>query len=179
VSDPEDDLVPVSVRLGTVVPPEDPEDWTRPLTWVAAIGMLAAPALTLVWFAVATPTETAQPLAVTWAGAVTMVAGAAATGGTQLGRLRAFTGTLGAALLSGLLLIIVGAVTAGERQVGVASPTLAQALAAALAGLGGAAVAAIVGGLTAGAWPRLPRAISSGVLGALVTLVVLPRLFGG
>ena len=36
-------LVPVSVRLGNVVPPEDPEDWTQPLTWVAAAGMLAAP----------------------------------------------------------------------------------------------------------------------------------------
>ena len=41
----DDDDVPVSVRLGTVVPPEDPEDWTRPLTWVAAVGMLAAPAV--------------------------------------------------------------------------------------------------------------------------------------
>ena len=38
----DEDLVPVSVRLGEVVPPEDPEDWTRPLTWVAALGMLAA-----------------------------------------------------------------------------------------------------------------------------------------
>jgi cysteinyl-tRNA synthetase len=36
----DDDLVPVSVQLGNVVPPEDPEDWTRPLTWAAAAGML-------------------------------------------------------------------------------------------------------------------------------------------
>ena len=43
----DDDLVPVSVRLGAVVPPEDPEDWTRPLTWVAALGMLAGPILAL------------------------------------------------------------------------------------------------------------------------------------
>jgi hypothetical protein len=34
----DDDSVPISVRLGTVVPPEDPEDWTRPLTWMAAPG---------------------------------------------------------------------------------------------------------------------------------------------
>ena len=48
--DPDDDLVPISVRLGEVVPPEDPEDWTRPLTWVAAFGMLAGPLIALAWF---------------------------------------------------------------------------------------------------------------------------------
>ena len=46
----DDELVPVSVRLGNVVPPEDPEDWTQPLTWVAAAGMLAAPLVALLWF---------------------------------------------------------------------------------------------------------------------------------
>ena len=44
---PDDDVVPVSVRLGEVVPPEDPEDWTRPLTWVAAGGMLVGPIVAL------------------------------------------------------------------------------------------------------------------------------------
>ena len=51
----EDELVPVSVRLGTVVPPEDPEDWTQPLTWVAAAGMLAAPLVALLWFWLSPP----------------------------------------------------------------------------------------------------------------------------
>ena len=46
----DDELVPVSVRLGNVVPPEDPEDWTQPLTWIAAAGMLAAPLVALLWF---------------------------------------------------------------------------------------------------------------------------------
>ena len=54
---PDDDLVPVSVRLGAVVPPEDPEDWTRPLTWVAALGMLAGPIVAFGWFAFAGPTS--------------------------------------------------------------------------------------------------------------------------
>ena len=56
----DDDLVPVSVRLGEVVPPDDPEDWTRPLTWVAAIGMLAAPAVALAWYAVAPPDDSTR-----------------------------------------------------------------------------------------------------------------------
>ena len=45
----EEEEVPVSVRLGGVVPPEDPEDWSRPLTWVAAIGMLAGPLAAVAW----------------------------------------------------------------------------------------------------------------------------------
>ena len=56
-TEPDDDLVPVSVRLGAVVPPEDPEDWTRPLTWVAALGMLAGPIVTFGWFLFARPTS--------------------------------------------------------------------------------------------------------------------------
>ncbi|MDP9468087.1 MAG: hypothetical protein M3P32_05020 [Chloroflexota bacterium] len=173
-----DDLVPVGVRLGTVVPPEDPEDWTRPLTWVAAIGMLAAPALALAWYVVAAPPDGTRPLTVTWAVALTLVAGAAAAGATQLGRMRAVTGTLGAALLGALLVVAAGAVSAGERQVGSASPTLAHSVAAALAGLAGAIAAASLGGLTAGVLTRLRRGIAAGALGALVTALVLPRLFG-
>jgi hypothetical protein len=170
-------MVPVSVRLGEVVPPEDPEDWTRPLTWVAALGMLAAPAVALAWFTLAAPTDTTRPVAATWAVAVTLVAGAAAAGGTQIGRMRAFTGTLGAALLAALLVVIVGAVTAGERQVGSASPTLAHALAASLAGLAGASPAAALGAFTASSWPRLRRGAAAAVLGVVVTVAVLPGLF--
>jgi len=71
----DDDDVPVSVRLGTVVPPEDPEDWTRPLTWVAAVGMLAAPAVAAAWFVIAPPAGTAGPVAGTWLLAAVLVAG--------------------------------------------------------------------------------------------------------
>ncbi|HEX6129281.1 MAG TPA: hypothetical protein VF071_09700, partial [Candidatus Limnocylindria bacterium] len=55
MTEPHDDLVPVSVRLGEVVPPEDPEDWTKPLTWVAAAGMLLGPLVALGWFVAARP----------------------------------------------------------------------------------------------------------------------------
>jgi hypothetical protein len=169
-------MVPVSVRLGAVVPPEDPEDWTRPLTWVAASGMLAAPAVALAWYLVAAPRTSTQLSPGTWAVAVTLAVGAAAAGGTQIGRLRAFTGTLGAALLGALLVVIAGAVTAGERQVGSASPTLAHSLAAALAGLSGALPAAVLGAVTAGSWRRLPRGAAAAAVGALVTAAILPRL---
>ena len=174
-----EDLVPVSVRLGAVVPPEDPEDWTRPLTWVAALGMLAAPAVALGWYALAPPIESERALTGTWAVAITLAVGAAAAGGTQLGRLRAVTGTLGAALLAAVLVVGAGAVTAGGRQVLAASPTLAHAVAAAIAGLTGAVVAAAVGGLAAGRLTRTGRGLLAGVVGAAATVLVLPRLFGG
>jgi len=175
--DDPDDLVPVSVRLGTVVPPEDPEDWTRPLTWVAAIGMLVAPAVALAWFIVSGPLDGARPVAGTYAVALTLVGGAAAAGATQIGRLRAFTGTIGAVLLGSLLVVIAGAVSAGERQLGSASPTLAHAVAASLAGLAGASPAAALAAFTAGAWSRLVRGLAAAALGAVVTTAVLPSLF--
>lgn len=172
-----DDLVPVSVRLGTVVPPEDPEDWTRPLVWVAAVGMLAAPAVALPWYLLAAPLDTARPLPVTWGVALVLVLGAGAAGATQLGRLRAVTGTLGAALLAALLVVAAGAGSAGERQLGAASPTVAHAVASALAALAGAVAAAIAAGLTAGSWTRLQRGLLACAVGVAVTAAVLPRLF--
>ena len=175
---PEDDpeqLVPISVRLGAVVPPEDPEDWTRPLTWVAAIGMLLAPALALAWFVVAAPTDTGTASPGTYAVAIVLAAGAAVAGATQLGR--ALTGTLGAGLLAALVVVIAGAATAGERQMGAASPTLAHAVAGALAGLGGVVPAAVAGWLVAGSVSRLRRGLLTAALGALVAAAVLPRLF--
>ena len=173
----DDDLVPVSVRLGNVVPPEDPEDWTRPLTWVAAIGMLAAPAVAVSWFWLAAPIDTAHPSAGTYAVAIALVLGAAAAGGTQIGRMRAFTGTLGAALLAALVVVAVGAASAGERQVGSVSPPLAHAVAASLSGLAGASPAAALGAFTAGAWSRLLRGLAAAAVGAVVTVAVLPILF--
>jgi hypothetical protein len=173
----DDDLVPVSVRLGAVVPPEDPEDWTRPLTWVAAIGMLAAPAVALAWYALGAPHDATELALGTWAVAAALVVGAAAAGATQIGRLRAFTGTLGAALLGAVLVVAAGAVTAGERQLGSASPTVAHSLAAALAGLAGALPSAVVAGLAANRLSRLQRGALAAAVGAVVATTVLPNFF--
>jgi hypothetical protein len=185
VTPPDDDpeqLVPISVRLGTVVPPEDPEDWTRPLTWVAALGMLAAPAILLAWYIVAAPTTAVRPAAGTYAVAIALVVGAAAAGGTQLGRVRAVTGTLAAGLLGALLIVVVGAVSVGDVtcgyvNIGCMPPTLAHALAIALAGLGGCVPASMSAGLAAGRLSRLQRGALASLVGALVTSAVLPNLF--
>lgn len=181
-----DDLVPVSVRLGTAVPPEDPEDWTRPLTWVAALGILGAPAILVAWYFLAAPTGSASPLAGTYAVALALVVGAAAAGGTQLGRARAVAGTLAAGLLGALLIVMVGAVAAVDVpfmcdcKPGVvipASPTLTHAAAGALAGLAGCLPAALAQGLMARSLPRLWRGAMAAALGAIVTALVLPNLF--
>ena len=152
-----DDLVPVTVRLGEVVPPEDPEDWTRPLTWVAALGMLAAPLVTLAWFAAAPPTDGDTAVPATYLVAACLAGGAAATGATQLGIARAWTATLAAGLFGALVVIILGVVMAGERQVDVASPTLVHAFVASVAGLSGAAGASLVASVVARLRSRLVR----------------------
>jgi hypothetical protein len=174
-----DDLVPVSVRLGAVVPPEDPEDWTRPLTWVAAVGMLAAPILAFGWFWLAAPTDAATPTAMTYLVAAALGAGSAATGATQQGVARAWTATLGAGLFGALVVIVVGVVMAGERQVGAASPTLAHAFAAALAGLGGAAAASPVAALLARRAPRPARYLAALVLAVAVAVLLVGWLMPG
>jgi hypothetical protein len=178
-SPPEDDVIPVSVRLGTVVAPEDPEDWTRPLTWVAALGMLFAPIIALVWFLVAAPRSSLTPLPGTWAVALALVIGASAAGGTQIGRLRAFAGTLAGALFAALVTVAIGLATAGERQVGVASPTLAHAFAGAVAGLAGAVPASSLAPLFAGSSSRALRILLPSAVGTVVALVILPQLFAG
>jgi hypothetical protein len=146
--EPDDDVVPVSVRLGEVVPPEDPEDWTRPLTWVAALGMLAGPLVALAWFVVARPSAD-PPLLGTYLVAGALAGGAALTGSTQQGVARAWTATLGAGLFGALGVVVIGVVMAGERAVGSFPLTLAHAFAAAVAGLAGAAAAAIAAGVLA------------------------------
>lgn len=173
---PDEELVPVSVRLGEVVPPEDPEDWTRPLTWVAALGMLVGPIAALAWFISAPPPDGAAALPATYVVALAIGAGAAATGATQIGAARAGTATLGAGLFAALATIMVGVVTAGERQVGVASPTLAHAFAAASAGLAGTAAAAIIGAAVAGLGSRLVRFLPALVAGAAVAAGVVGLL---
>jgi hypothetical protein len=169
----DEDLVPVSVRLGNVVPPEDPEDWTRPLTWVAALGMLAAPLATFAWFAVEAPTQSSGADAATAVVAVLLAAGAAATGATQQGAARAGTATLGAGLFASLVVVILGVAMAGERQVGNASPTLAHAFAAGLAGLAGSLAAAAVAVAASRLRSRLARFVPAAVTGAAVSLVAL------
>jgi hypothetical protein len=174
--DTDDDLVPVSVRLGEVVPPEDPEDWSRPLTWVAAMGMLAAPIVALAWFLTDPPTEATGAVPATYFVALSLTGGAAATGATQIGAGRAFAGTLGAGLFGALVVIILGVVMAGERQVGSASPTLAHAFAAAVAGLAGATDAAIVASVIARLRPRVMRFVPALVSGALLAAIVVTLL---
>jgi hypothetical protein len=106
------------------------------------------------------------------------VVGASAVGGTQIGGLRASTGTLGSALFTALLTVVVGLVMAGERQVGVASPTLAHAFAAAVAGLIGALAASAVAPLYARSPSRVRRIVVPAVFGSAVAVAVLPALFG-
>jgi len=171
-----DDLVPISVRLGAVVPPEDPEDWTRPLTWVAALGMLAGPLVTLAWFLAAPPTDAAAPLPATYVVAGALAGGAAATGATQLGTARAWTATVGAGLFGALVVVVLGVVMAGERQVQVASPTLAHAVAAGLGGLAGAAAAAVVAAVVSRLRSRLVRfapALAVGIAGAILAVAAV------
>jgi hypothetical protein len=165
----DDDLVPVSVRLGNVVPPEDPEDWTRPLTWVAALGMLAGPLAAFAWFVIAPPAQSAHALPATFVVAASLAAGAAVTGATQLGIARAWTATLGAGLFAALVVIILGVVMAGERQVGSASPTLAHAFVAAAAGLFGAGAASAANAVVHRRTRPLRAALSSAV-GVVIAL---------
>jgi hypothetical protein len=178
----DDDLVPVSVRLGQVVPPDDPEDWTRPLTWVAAAGMLGAPLLAFAWFVAAPPADGVGATPMTYGVAAVLGAGAAATAATQQGTVRAWTATLGAGLFGALALIVVGVVSAGERQVGAASPTLAHAFAAAIGGLIGAVAASPVAAVTANRWGRRARfaaALVAAVIGAVVGVAWLMPPDGG
>jgi len=167
VTAPDDDLVPVSVRLGEVVPPEDPEDWTRPLTWVAALGMLAGPITAFGWFAFARP-DANGAVPGTYLVAAALAAGAALTGATQQGVARAWTATLGAGLFGALLVVVVGVVMAGERAVGSFPPTVAQAVMAAIAGLGGIVAASLAAAVVA----RNPRRATRLVLPLMVGIAI-------
>jgi len=179
VSDrPDDDVVPVSVRLGEVVPPEDPEDWTKPLTWVAAAGMLLAPLVALAWFAIAPPQAPHPAVTGTWLLAASLAVGAVITGATQRGVARAWTATIAAALFSALVVLIAGAALAGERQIGSASPTLAHAFGAGLAGLAGAVAASFAAGALARGSARWLRLFVPGAVAVVVSLVLVGYLMG-
>ncbi|HEY7526206.1 MAG TPA: hypothetical protein VIA82_05185 [Candidatus Limnocylindria bacterium] len=175
--DPDDDLVPVSVRLGNVVPPEDPEDWTRPLTWAAAAGMLLGPLVAVLWF-VAWPPDRLTVLAGSFVLAAATGAGAALTGSTQQGVLRAVTATVAAALFAALAVVIAGALATPVRQAVEASPTLGQAFGAALAGFGGAVAAAGLAGALAHLRSRATRALAPAAIAIGVAVLLVPVIFG-
>jgi FtsH-binding integral membrane protein len=164
------DNIPPSVRLGEVVPPEDPEDWGRPLTWVVAAGMLAAPVAGAIWFAVAEPTEPARVLTGTAALAAAVAGGAAITGATQRGGVRAAVTTIGAALFSALGVIVAASLVGGGASTAVAT-------AAAVCGGFGSVPAAGVAGLVADA-SRLRRFLSPALIGGLVAFLGVRNLFG-
>lgn len=177
MAEDDSDLAPVSVRIGSVVPPEDAEDWTRPLTWLAAAGMLAAPVVALVWFVAALPAGSERALPGTWLVAAALAGGAALTGATQIGPVRAFAATAGAGLFAALATVVVGVVLAGERQIATASPTLAHAAVAAVSGLVGTAGAATLAPALARHRSRRWRAFAPGALGAVVSALVVQILF--
>lgn len=174
----DDELVPISVRLGQVVPPEDPEDWTQPLTWVAAAGMLAAPLVALLWFWLFPPAYADELTIGTILVATAVALGGVLTGATQQGGLRASTATVAAGLFAGLATVIVGLLMAGERQTGAASPTLAQAFGASLAGLAGCLAASPLAARFASARRRLPRLLGPGAAAVGVSWLVAAFLFG-
>ena len=172
---PDDDLVPASVRLGNVVPPEDPEDWTRPLTWAAALGILAAPLLATCWFLVAPPVDEAL-VPGTWILAATLAGGAALTGSTQIGALRAFTATLGAGLLGALVLVVVGTSLPRAAEVIEGYPAAGQAIRAAAAGLAGVVAASGAAPLLARLGSRGRRFTVAALVGAAVALPLVSLL---
>lgn len=175
---PDDDVVPVSVRLGEVVPPEDPEDWTKPLTWVAAAGMLLGPLVVFAWFVIAPPEANHPAVSGTWFAAATLAGGAVLTGATQQGAVRAWTATVAAALFAGLVVIVIGVAMAGERQVGAASPTVAHAFGAAVAGLAGALAASALAAPLAGSAPRWLRLLAPGAAAVVVAMLLVGILMG-
>jgi hypothetical protein len=164
------DNVPPSVRLGEVVPPEDPEDWGRPLTWVVAAGMLLAPVAGAVWFAVASPTDPAAALTGTSILAAVLASGAALTGATQRGGGRAAVTTIGAGLFGALGVIVAASLVAGGASIGVAT-------AVAVTGGFGSVPAAAIAGLLADA-PRLRRFLSPALIGGVVAFLGVRNLFG-
>jgi hypothetical protein len=162
--------VPASVQLGEVVPPEDPEDWGRPLTWIMAAGMLVAPLVAAGWFIVAAPTDPAMAVAGTSALAAIVAAGAATTGATQRGARRAAFTTIGAGLFGALGMVVAGSVVADGASLGVA-------VAAATAGGFGSVPAAGLAALLADA-PRLRRFLSPALVGGLIAFLGVQNLYG-
>jgi hypothetical protein len=163
--------VPLSVQLGEVVPPEDPEDWRQPLTWIVAVGMLAAPLWAAVWFVFAPPTDPyAVPAGVT-ALAMVVASGAVLVGASQRGALRTLLGTLGAGLFAALGVVVVGSAVASSTALG-------TAVVAATGGMIGVLPAAAIGAALTDSrrGRRLASPIVAGALTALIAVEVLLSL---
>jgi len=156
-----------TVRVGEVVPPEGGDDWRRPLTWVAAAGMLATPATALAWFVI-WPPVVGGPQPGTWLLAAVLPLGAALTGSTQRGGGRALAATLGGGLFGALATVIVGADSSSLAQ--------GQAVAGAAAGGVGVLVAAGQAALLAKLRSRARRALVPGLIGATAAALVVPLL---
>lgn len=167
----DDPQVPLSVQLGEVVPPEDPEDWRKPLTWIVAVGMLAAPLWAATWFALAPPSDPYAVKAGIAALAMLVASGAVLVGASQRGGLRALLGTLGAGLFAALGVIVAGSALASSTALG-------TAVVAAVSGMIGVLPAAAIGGALseAGRGRRLASPIVAGSLTALIAVEVLLRL---
>jgi hypothetical protein len=163
-----DDNRPPSVRLGEVVPPEDPEDWGQPLTWIVAAGMLVAPLAGAAWFILAAPTDPRLDVVGTSALAVILAVGAAVTGATQRGMWRTFATAIGAGLFNALGLVVVGTVLAGGESLGVATVS-------AMAGVIATVPTAMLAALLADRAGRARRIVSPALAGG-VTAVVIVRL---
>lgn len=175
-AEPGDDLVPVSVRLGTVVPPEDPEDWRRPLTWVAAAGMLLAPALALLWLAIGPPAQSTRPVPATWLIAGALVLGGVLTGTTQLRPASAAAATLGSALFAALLIVLYAVAVSPDVRAGAFSPAVAQAISGCAAGLGGALVSATLMPAFTRMRSRVRRGLAPAAIGIAVSAILVRLL---
>jgi hypothetical protein len=171
-----DEVIPVSVRLGTVVPPEDPEDWRRPLTWVAAAGMLLAPALVFLWAVIAPPAQSLHPAPGQWVIAAALVIGGVLTGTTQLRPIWAAAATLGSALFGALLVVLYAVAVSPEIRVGSLSPYLSQALTGSTAGLAGALVAATLMPSFSRMRSRIRRGLAPAAIGIAVSALVVRLL---
>lgn len=161
--------VPPSIQLGQVVPPDDPEDWRRPLTWMMAAGMLAAPVLAAAWFVMAPPTDPHAAIPATSAVAAAVAAGASVTGASQRGGRRALLATIGAGLFAALGVVVVGATLASGTS-------LASAAVAAAAGVGGTLASASLAVLVARAG-RLRRSLSPALAGGVTAALLTELVF--
>lgn len=164
------DNVPPSVRLGEVVPPEDPEDWGRPLTWVVAAGMLIAPVVGAAWFAIEAPTDPSTALTGTAILAAILAGGAALTGATQRGGGRAALTTIGTGLFGALGVVVAGSLVGGGASLPVAT---AAAVCGGFASVPTAGIAALLGDA-----PRLRRFLSPALIGGVVAFLGVRNLFG-
>lgn len=164
-----DDNRPPSVQLGDVVPPEDPEDWGQPLTWIVAAGMLVAPFAGAAWFILAAPTDPRLVVPGISALAVILALGAAVTGATQRGMWRAFVTSIGAGLFNALGLVVVGTVLAGGQSLGVATVS-------AMAGVIAAVPTAMLAALLADRSGRARRIVSPALAGGVTALVIVRLL---